>query len=159
MPDALAAAFPPVTGRAAWYGADVARTDEWIERLAQHEIAEIDAAIAHFRASGTPLEAIDVTSFPLPTLAGRIEALLDELLDGRGFFLLRGLPLERYDLETAAIAYLGIGRHFGTLRSSNAKGHLLGLPDVYAPRYGSVTPGDRGGIVVPGTRLSVSLEA
>jgi hypothetical protein len=33
------------------------------------------------------------------------------------------------------------------------------LPEVFAPRYGSVTPGARGGIVVAGTRLRVPLEA
>jgi hypothetical protein len=33
------------------------------------------------------------------------------------------------------------------------------LPDTYAQRYGSVTPGNRGGIVVPGTVLKVPLEA
>jgi hypothetical protein len=33
------------------------------------------------------------------------------------------------------------------------------LPDVFAPRYGSVTPGERGGIVVRGTRRTVVLEA
>ena len=33
------------------------------------------------------------------------------------------------------------------------------LPEVYAARYGSTTPGDRGGIIVPGARLSVSLVA
>ena len=32
------------------------------------------------------------------------------------------------------------------------------LPKVFAPRYGSVTPGDRGGIVVRGMRLKVPLE-
>ena len=40
--------------------------------------------------------------------------------------MLRGLPVERYSIEDAAIAYLGIGRYFGSLRSSNARGHLLG---------------------------------
>jgi hypothetical protein len=30
---------------------------------------------------------------------------------------------------------------------------------VFAPRYGSVVPGERGGIVVPGTTLKVPLEA
>jgi hypothetical protein len=33
------------------------------------------------------------------------------------------------------------------------------LPEVFAPRYGSVTPGARGGIVVKGTRLNVPLQA
>jgi hypothetical protein len=32
------------------------------------------------------------------------------------------------------------------------------LPEVFAPRYGSVTSGDRGGIVVGDRRLKVPLE-
>jgi hypothetical protein len=32
------------------------------------------------------------------------------------------------------------------------------LPPVFAPRYGSVTIGDRGGIVVPNARLTVPLD-
>ena len=33
------------------------------------------------------------------------------------------------------------------------------LPPVYAERFGSVTIGDRGGIIVPGTKLNAPLEA
>lgn len=32
------------------------------------------------------------------------------------------------------------------------------LPDVFAARYGSVMPGDRGGIIVKGTKLTFALE-
>ncbi len=32
------------------------------------------------------------------------------------------------------------------------------LPPIYADRWGSVTIGDRGGIIVPGTRLNAPLE-
>jgi hypothetical protein len=32
------------------------------------------------------------------------------------------------------------------------------LPAVFAERFGSVTPGDRGGVVVEGTRLSAPLD-
>jgi hypothetical protein len=128
-----AGAARPVTGPSAWYGAELARSTNWIETLRPGEIAEIEAAIGAFRRSGLPMQSIGERSFPLPTLKARLAGLLGELLEGRGFFMLRGLPVERYDIETAAIAYLGIGRHFGTLRSSNAKGHLLGhVKDVGA---------------------------
>ena len=50
-------------------------------------------------------------------------------------------------------------RHRHLLRLWMAPPNARPLPDVFAPRYGSVTPGDRGGIIVPGTKLSVSLEA
>ncbi len=33
------------------------------------------------------------------------------------------------------------------------------LPPVYAQRYGTVTPGQRGGIIVPGTHLNAPLQA
>ena len=50
-------------------------------------------------------------------------------------------------------------RHRHLLRLWMAPPNARPLPDVFAPRYGSVTPGDRGGIIVPGSKLSVSLEA
>jgi hypothetical protein len=62
----------------------------------------------------------------LPRLAQRLSRVLAELLDGRGFVLMRGLPVERYSREQTAIAYMGIGAYFGRPRSQNAKGHLLG---------------------------------
>jgi hypothetical protein len=45
---------------------------------------------------------------------------------GRGFALLRGLPVDRWSIREAAMAYCGIGAYFGNARSQNAKGHVLG---------------------------------
>jgi hypothetical protein len=50
-------------------------------------------------------------------------------------------------------------RHRHLLRLWLAPEKARPLPEVFAPRYGSVTPGARGGIVVSGTRLKVPLEA
>lgn len=123
----------PITGAAAWVGPQLARRDDWIVRLGDDEVAEIDAAVRHFKASGEAPQAISRTSFPLPTLGPKLDALLLELLEERGFVMLRGFPLHRYDIESAAIAYLGLGRYFGSLRSSNGRGHLLGhVKDVGA---------------------------
>ncbi len=116
----------PVSGPSAWLGADMAGRDDWIWRLTDADVAEIDAAITYFRSSGAAMQDITPRGFPLPALAPKLHTMLDEILDGRGFVMLRGFPVERYDIVSAAIAYLGIGRHFGTLRSSNGKGHLLG---------------------------------
>ena len=130
---AAPAAFHPITDPGAWYGPDLDRDKRWLLSLTAAEISEIDAAVAAFKSTGTPMQHISAEAFPLPKLKVRLQELLRELLEGRGFFMLRGLPVERYDIETAAIAYLGIGRHFGTLRSSNGRGHLLGhVKDVGA---------------------------
>jgi hypothetical protein len=49
-----------------------------------------------------------------------------EVLNGRGFVLIRGLPVEGRSLVDNAAAYLGIGSYFGHVRSQNAMGHILG---------------------------------
>lgn len=124
IPDPLPAAVP---GPPAWYGPDKARrAHEWVWQLSADEVAELEAAADAFDASGEALERISTTSFPLPRLAAKLGRLLSELLEGCGFTLIRGLPVERYDLRRAALIYLGLGRHLGSLRSSNGKGHLLG---------------------------------
>jgi hypothetical protein len=79
-----------------------------------------------FKAGGTPLTEISPASFPLPVLGKTLAGILKEMLEGRGFAMLRGFPVDRYTREEQAIAYLGLGSWFGRARSQNAKGHLLG---------------------------------
>jgi hypothetical protein len=69
---------------------------------------------------------ISTQTFHLPGLSKTLEGLLEEILNGRGFALLRGFPVDRYELPDLAAAYLGVGSHLGSFRSQNAKGHLLG---------------------------------
>jgi Taurine catabolism dioxygenase TauD, TfdA family len=44
----------------------------------------------------------------------------------RGFIVIRGVPVERYSIEEAAAAFLGLGAYFGKPVSQNGKGHILG---------------------------------
>ena len=48
------------------------------------------------------------------------------MLNGRGFLLLRGLPVERWTMRESATAFYGLGAHLGSARSQNGKGHVLG---------------------------------
>ena len=64
--------------------------------------------------------------FPLPALAPRLTRRLADVLDGRGFVLLRGLPVRDWGPRQSALAFLGLGLQLGNLRSQNAQGHLLG---------------------------------
>jgi len=76
--------------------------------------------------SSFDLTSISSQDFALPTLGPRLRHLLDEVLNGRGFVLIRALPVKRWSKREAAIAFLGIGVHLGCLRMQNAAGHLLG---------------------------------
>lgn len=115
-----------IEGAAAWYGRDLAASTEWIQELSQSDIEELDAGMRRFRESGLSMGDITPDSFPLPSLSQKLARILREVRDERGFVLLRGLPVQRYSTEEAAIAYLAIGSHLGSFRSQNAKGHLLG---------------------------------
>jgi Taurine catabolism dioxygenase TauD, TfdA family len=135
MPDdANAIAAPPraasrrlVDGPSAWVGADMRKREgEWIYRLAPPEIAEIESAVAAVRERGLDIARIRCEDFPLPTLGPALERLRAELVDGRGFVLLRGMPVEGRPVAEGAAAFWGVGTHFGSARSQNAKGHLLG---------------------------------
>ncbi len=116
----------PIGGEAAWTGAEMARRTDWIETLGAVELAEIDAAIAAHRAAGRAMGEITPETFHLPGLAPRLARILHDIQHGRGFVLLRGFDVANRSVEDSAIAYLGIGAHFGGFRSQNAKGHLLG---------------------------------
>jgi len=130
-PASPAAAAPPrppgaVGGVAAWRGREMDARDEWTLRLEPADIAELETALADVQRRGLELARIGRDEFPLPTLAGRLDALRAELLHGRGFALLRGLPVARYTLRESATLYWGIGAHLGSAVPQNAQGHLLG---------------------------------
>lgn len=115
-----------VEGPAAWRGSEMSGRTEWMYEITPEDVHEIDKALAAFEAGGLSMADITPTTFPLPRLARKLDGLLNDILVGRGFVVLRGLPVERYGKGDSAIAYLGIGSHLGSFRSQNAKGHLLG---------------------------------
>jgi alpha-ketoglutarate-dependent taurine dioxygenase len=115
----------PLTGASAWRGCDLASSDFTL-RIADEEIAELERAVAHARALGLVLGEVRREDFPLPILAPRIADWTAELRDGRGFLVLRGLPVERWGDDEAALAYWGLGLHLGTPGAQNPAGELLG---------------------------------
>jgi len=118
---------PSIEAPSAWIGADMRmRESEWTYRLSPPEVAEIEAALHAVRARGLDIADITREDFPLPTLGPVLEQLRSEVLDGHGFILLRGMPIENRPIVESATAYWGVGTYFGSARSQNAKGHLLG---------------------------------
>ncbi len=150
------ASLPPLqTGRAAWRGSELMenrgaqRSDsrrslsgawgaeppistkrDWILTLDAAQVAEIEEAARPLAKQGNEvtrvLPHLAPATFPLPTLGPLLASLLEELLHGRGFALVRGLPIDRYTRLEAATMFMGLGAHLGNARSQNARGHVLG---------------------------------
>lgn len=114
-----------ITGPGAWIGPEIQRDESWIHRLDAAAVEEIDAALAHAKRVGakTPFVA---DAFPLPRLAAELDEILEEIENGRGLALLRGIPRARYSDEECALIYWGLGVHWGNPVSQNARGHRLG---------------------------------
>jgi hypothetical protein len=104
----------------------MAQRTDWIETLNVREIAEVEAAVRTLEKVGFDPHSPRQADFPLPTLTARLARILTGVLDGRGFALLRGLPIEKWGPRQAALAFLGLGLHLGSFRSQNAQGHILG---------------------------------
>jgi hypothetical protein len=121
----IAAPRPLVEGPSAWIGAELARRPEsWTYELSPAELGEIEVAVAQVR--GRDLAGLTRADFVFPTLGPKLDALREEVLNGHGFVLIRGLPVEGRLIADSAAAYWGVGLYFGNPRSQNAMGHLLG---------------------------------
>ena len=116
----------PVAGPRAWRGEELARETSWAETLGAAEIADIERALATAKASGRSVEEIDREHFPLTVTRERLARVLDEVYGGRGFVLLRGLPVERYDDDDVGLILWGLGRYLGSPLYQNPQGELLG---------------------------------
>jgi hypothetical protein len=117
---------PPVTGPTVWYGPEMMNGTDWVHVLSEDDVTEIRTAMRPLVDRQANIARITKTDFPLPTVAAKLAAICKEVIEGRGFVLLRGLPVERWSIRESATAYFGIGAHFGSARSQNGKGHVLG---------------------------------
>ena len=129
--DGFPVGLPPrLTGPAAWRGPAVLAAGDWLQPLDAAELAEIEAAtgpwLARAEQDSAALNLLDIPGFALPTLGPRLAALRADLQHGRGFVLLRGLPVARWGRRFSAVAFYGLGAHLGRPRPQNAQGHLLG---------------------------------
>lgn len=125
-PAATARPLQPVQNPAVWLGSDMEKTDEWIHRLSEDEIGELDAALRQTQERGLAIIDIGREDFPLPTLGPVLEDLQDQVINGRGFVLIKRIPVERYTDEEAQTIYWGMGTYWGDAVSQNGKGHVLG---------------------------------
>lgn len=128
----------PLGGPAAWTGADLARSTDWIWPISAAAVGELDAALAHVERRGIPWRSIRKDDFPLGELARTLVEVQRELEDGRGVVLLRGLPVARYTEDQLRALYFGLGCHLGTPRYQNSRGELIGEVRDELRVYGEV---------------------
>lgn len=114
-----------VTDRSAWTGDELARrTDEWIYRLSDAEVAELRAAAT--RVKGRPLASLARKDFDLPLLDRSLERIAREVDDGLGLQLIRGFPSAEVGEDVSAAALWAVSTRLGNVISQNAFGDMVG---------------------------------
>ncbi|KAL8344034.1 hypothetical protein RB601_004517 [Gaeumannomyces tritici] len=109
--------FPAeLKGDLVWDGETLTASSDWTYVLSPEQLAEIDAAVKHFKSLGLPLGHVDATTFPLPNLRPELRRLSRELHLGRGFFVIRGVPVDAYTREENVVIYAGVSSHVAAIR-------------------------------------------
>ncbi|PKX92401.1 TauD/TfdA family dioxygenase [Aspergillus novofumigatus IBT 16806] len=105
LPKSLPPGFPEkLSSPLVWEGKEIEKQDDWIYKLNDAQREEIHAALNSFKY------------IPLPTLHPILRELSHEIHNGRGFFVLRGLDVDRYSREDNILIYAGVSSHIGSLR-------------------------------------------
>src|SRR2546421_3757761 len=71
---------PEIDDASAWYGPDLKQRADWIQRLSEAEIAEVESStrrLAELTESSVDLTSIKTMDFPLPTLGPRLRRVLE----------------------------------------------------------------------------------
>lgn len=117
----------PIDSPAAWHG-HLMREHEgaWHAHLEDAELAELDAGLRRLERDGIGIDAVNRTRLPLPRMAAKLEHWRRELMQGRGFVVVSGLPVEEWGDQRCALAFWALGHHLGVPGAQNRDGELLG---------------------------------
>lgn len=109
-----------------WTEQDIADPSTWIVQLSDADLAEIDAALATAKTRSEDFLSLTKEDFPLSAVATKLTQVEAELMNGKGFTLIRGLPREQYSNDELCLIYWGMGMYLGKPWPQNKHGHLLG---------------------------------
>ena len=122
MPDLLT---HPLHIPAAWRGAELETDTAWIYPLDVAVVQELQTALTAVEESSLGLFEITPRNFSLPSFSETRRRLLAEFEGGRGFALIRGLPIDNCSEQQSALLFWGLGTHLGTPEPQDAAGNLL----------------------------------
>ncbi|KAJ5525142.1 hypothetical protein N7494_011792 [Penicillium frequentans] len=99
-----------------WDGQSLPAIYDWTYHLSSEDLEEIKQAVAYFRGLNKPLGHIGPDTFPLPNLHDKLRDVSNEVHNGHGFKIVRGVPVDEYSREENIIIYAGISSHVASER-------------------------------------------
>ena len=102
----------------------MAKSHEWIHAFSAAEINELIAAAD--ASEGQNIVSLDAEAFQLPQLDSILAGIRAEILQGRGFVILRGLPVQHWSMSRIVRVYWAITSRIGAPIAQNSIGNVLG---------------------------------
>ena len=120
----------PVVDPAVWTGDNMAARDDWIYTLTDDDLAALREIAKQGRAvigdDPNGLLNLGPETINLAALAVPMAETFHQVKDGRGFQLIRGMPVADWDRLDLAIAYWVLGLQIGMPLSNNPDGDMIG---------------------------------
>lgn len=117
-----------ITDKCAWIGSKIADQTDWIYQLSPHMLTVLDQALKALETIG--LNAPEFNKYDAhiedPIFLSEINKISNELENGYGFIVIRGLDATIYSETQLANLYYLFGLHMGDAVTQNARGDLLG---------------------------------
>ncbi|KAK3486066.1 uncharacterized protein B0T23DRAFT_245056 [Neurospora hispaniola] len=116
-PTTLPAGWPAkITSERVWSGSDFKSEDDYVVKLSQEDILEIESALEFFKTLDLGPDDVSKSNFPLPNLGPKLEEVSDIIHNGRGFVVLRGLNPDKYSSTDNILLYLGVTSYIAETR-------------------------------------------
>ncbi|MGD9943964.1 MAG: TauD/TfdA family dioxygenase [Burkholderiaceae bacterium] len=130
---------PLTDGRADWRAGEMGDMTRWAYVLSDAEVKTLGHAMRQAQADGIAIGELTKARFPLPGMEALLARILEEMETGRGLFLLRGFPVDRYSKDQLRYLYVGLCQHLGVAMAQSGGGDYLGdvrnlNVDVNSPR-------------------------
>ena len=125
------APLTPVYGRpidhpSAWKVADFKTPADYTIDLTATQVGDIGLAMRQIKAAGLGLDDLRREHFEVPSLRPVIDEIRRQIEDGRGFVVVRRLPVEDHSKDEIGLIFWGIGTYLGRGLSQSVLGDRLG---------------------------------
>lgn len=115
----------PAVGPSVWRRGDFLGDPAWIHVFSEIELSRVRQTMEKVDPRSSELKELQADGDGLPALEAKMDCVRNDLLNGPGVSMLRGLDVDEYDAYTLSVLYMRVVAHLGLIIPQNAEGDLL----------------------------------
>lgn len=115
-----------IVGDGIWTGDSLGGKETLCFDLETHHLKVIDNALQAIRRQSLATQNVGMQNFDLIPIVDDMTKLVNDLKHSRGLVVVRGFPIEKYDITDMETIFWGFGLHFGSPVSQSVLGDRLG---------------------------------